>query len=70
MNKIIANQIIQDIEGTSPSYIMQYGLSTVKSAINYIYRLNNNKKIPDNSINEQIYRIKDKIRRITNNSAR
>ena len=68
MNKKFARQIIQDIEGTSPSYIMQYGLSTVKSAINYIYRLNNNKKNPDNSINEQIYRIKDKIQRIVNSA--
>lgn len=52
------------VEGTSPSFIKEYGVSLVKEARGYMYRLNANRKNPDESLFDMIYRIDDKIRRI------
>ena len=64
MNTEFAMNILKDIEGTSPSYILEYGLSIVKEARNYMYILNKNRKNPNNSLFYIIYRIDNKISRI------
>lgn len=47
MNKQFAIEILEEIKGTSPSYIEEYGKSLVREAYLYLKNLNSKRKKPD-----------------------
>lgn len=60
MNKEYAIQILAEVQGTSPSYIKEYGVSTVRSAVNYLERL----KMKDEKIKYLLDDVEEKLQRI------
>ena len=62
MNKEFALQVLTEVQGTSPSYIKEYGVSTVRSAYRYIERLN--KRNPDEKMMYLLDNVMDKLLRI------
>ena len=60
MNKENAMNILNEVQGYGPSYIKEYGVSTVREALNYVRRLKKNKEelsyLIDN-ISEKLLRV-------------
>lgn len=57
MNKKFATQILTEVQGTSPSFIKEYGLSLVKEALRYASNLKNFDQYLIDNVSEKISRI-------------
>lgn len=64
MDKEYALQILHEVQGTSPSYIQEYGVGLVKEAKGYLHRLNLKHKEPDESLFNLIDHVTDMVQRI------
>jgi hypothetical protein len=64
MNKEYALEILNEVQGTSPAYIREYGASLVKEAKNYLDRLNRSRRTPDAQIAYLLDNVTDKLMRL------
>ena len=64
MNKEYAIQILREVEGTSPSFIREYGISIVKEAFSYIEKLYLKGEKKDKNILNLLNNVSDKLYRI------
>ena len=64
MNKIFALEVLTEVYGTSPSYIREYGISTVRDAYFYLSRLYSKSKNKDEKIMHLLDDVSDKLQRV------
>lgn len=64
MDKEYALEILHAVQGTSPSYVQEYGVGLVKEARGYLHRLNLKRKEPDENLFRLIDKIDDLVQRI------
>ncbi len=61
MNKEFALQILDEVDGQSSRYIVEFGASITREAVGYLQRLNDRKKTPDVHLYERLARVREAL---------